>query len=133
MRYDRQYAEAMVAIGGASEPVLAALGEHLARGETFVADASANALALLGAPAVPTLTQAVRSPRPYTAFAAARALGALGPTAASAVPALLELAADRSRLTVQLTDGGGSSEEVVRAALKAIAPDDPKVKAALAK
>lgn len=36
------------------------------------------------------------------------------------------------RLTIQLTDGGGSSREAVQRALRAIAPQDPRVVAALA-
>jgi HEAT repeat protein len=127
----RDYALALVAIGGDAPQVLDALGTHLERGEPFRADASAEALSTLGEKGVPALLRGVRSKQPYACFAAARALMAVGPPAKSAVPALLDLLGDASRLTVHLTDGGGTSAEAVRGALQAIAPDDARVRAAL--
>lgn len=125
-------AAALVKIAPESPIALEGLGRHLLRGEPFRADASAYALAAIGARGLPALIQAVRSPQPYACFAASRALARLGPSAAEAVPALIELLYDRRRLTIQLTDGGGSSREAVRAALRAIAPEDLRVRAALA-
>ncbi len=128
-----EIARALVRIAPEAPEALEGLSAHLARGESFRADASASALAAAGAKGVPFLERAVRSKRPYACFAAAGALAVVGPPAVAAVPALLELLADPSRLTIQLTDGGGSSRSRVIAALKAIAPEDVRVKAALAK
>lgn len=128
---EREVAHALGQLGPAEPEVLAALTAHLARGASFRADASAMALASMGAAGVDALVEGVRSRRPYACFAAAQALATLGPLAAQAVPALLELWVDPARLTVRLTDGAGSSREAVRAALLAIAPADTHVRRAL--
>lgn len=128
---EREAARALVQVAPASPEVLEALARHLERGQSFVADGSAEALATLGVRGVPALVRGVRSKEPYAGFAAAGALARIGPGAVDAVPALLDLLADKSRLTIHLSDGGGDSRSRVVAALEAIAPNDPRVKAAL--
>ncbi len=123
----REAARALVQVEAGAPRVLEALARHLERGQAFVADGSADALATLGVNGVPALVRGVRSKEPYAGFAAAGALARIGPGAIDAVPALLELLADASRLTVRLSDGGGDSRGRVVAALVAIAPDDPRV------
>src|SRR5947207_8768343 len=77
-----------------------------------------NALKGIGAPAVPVLRRALRSPSDGDRFKAASALGQRGPAANSAVPDLLKSLDDRE-ISVQinaiqaLTAIGASSEELI--------------------
>ena len=66
-------------------------------GNTNRCYSAGRALAAMGPaaePAMPTLLEALRSPRPITRVMAVRVLGSIGPKAAVAVPALFDMAID---------------------------------------
>jgi len=123
-------ANALVSVGADDQLALRALRDHMLR-EGYNGYASANALAKAGKKGVPYLIEGLKSNVPYTIFAAAGAISEVGPDAIDAVPILIHLTEDQSKLTVAPPDSGQSSLGNVIKALKAIAPGDPRVKAAL--
>lgn len=129
----RMYAAtALAKVAGDDATALGALRNHLLK-DGWDGSAAAQALSLTGKNGVPYLIEGLKSDEPYAIFNAAAAIARVGSAAADAVPVLLRLLDEPNKLAVAPPDSGQSSFSNVVNALKAIAPNDPRVQAALKK
>ncbi len=122
-RRRQQAAEALCQVGPAAAPAVPELVAALAEGPLSLTDAVARALAAVGPPAVPPLTDALRSDNPAVRRGAALSLGRLRERAntPAAVTALHEA----------LRDGDEKVRAAAVEALVAVAPESPETVAAL--
>lgn len=132
-------AQALGNLGATAAPAVPALTEAMRGTNVVLCRLAAKALSQIGPPAVPTLLAHLNHHDPFVRGEAAMAIGWIGPAAAAAVPALLEIvragSAVSTRATVstyagsgigtpiappQACDGGGAEETSRAAAITAL-------------
>jgi len=102
-------AQALGSLGSAAEHAIPALTEAMRGTNVVQCRLAAKALSQIGAASVPTLLTHLKHHDPFVRGEAAVALGWIGPAAAEAVPALLEMVRTGSALPARVADALGGS------------------------